>query len=97
VIFAVDAEWDCGSTVASEVLADFNRAFRPADDGVCAWADGQSRATLRAEFDVDAVDFEEAISRAVADVQAAARVSDLPGTLVSLIAMTEEGQATWTP
>lgn len=92
--FAVYATWACGVN-ADAILAAFNAAFRPADEGVCAWVPDDRPEALQLSFDVEASDSDDGLRSAMAEVASAAQEAATPGQLVELVVMTDEGQARW--
>ena len=93
--FNIDGSWDCKVAVTPDAESSFNHLFRPNDDSVCVWVDQKSPEILRASFDLDAVDYDEAISRGLDELRKAATGAGLLGGPVRIIAMTDQGQARW--
>jgi hypothetical protein len=93
--FAIDVRWARGEDPSASAVTRFNSAFRPADEYVCAWVPEEEPATVRIEFDVDAADYDSATRRAIREVESAASKSGLPGEVVEVVAMTEDGQVRW--
>jgi hypothetical protein len=71
--------------------------FRPVDEGVCVWTEADEPEVLRLTIDVEAQSFEEALRLGRAELREAASTASLSGHLTEVVAMTDEGQATWTP
>lgn len=98
VIFTIYADLDVGRTVQTE-MATFRAAFRP-DDDACVWADDRRPSILQVSYDMgvdaEADDFESAIEASLAELRAVLATMPFDARPVSITAMTDKAQATWT-
>ena len=69
--------------------------FRPGDEGVCVWVEPAEPSMLLISVDVEAASYEDALRHGRVALAEAAGIGSLTGSPVEVVAMTEEGQATW--
>ena len=98
VIFTIYADLDVGRPVHTET-ATFGAVFRP-DEDACIWTDERRPNTLQVSYDIDvdvqADDFQSAIEASLAELRAVLATMPFDARPVSITAMTDEAQATWT-
>ena len=96
MIFTIYADLDLGRPVQTEA-ATFAAGFRPNEEA-CVWTDQGHPTLLRVSFNIDGVsdDFEAAIQAASAELKAVLAAMPFDARPVSLNALTDEAQATWT-
>jgi hypothetical protein len=97
VIYAVYGRWEHGSPLRQGDVEQVSAAFRPGDDGVCVWTEPDEPSVLRVSLDTEASSYEEAQYLGQAALAEAASTAALFGAASEVVAMTEEGQAVWTP
>jgi hypothetical protein len=97
VVFAVYGRWEHGSPLRPDDVERVKAAFRPDDEGACVWTEPDEPNVLRLSVDVDAASFEEALHLGRAALLEAASTASLSGEASEVVAMTDEGQAVWTP
>ena len=97
MIYAIYGRWEQGSPLHPEDVERVTAAFRPGDEGVCVWAKPDEPTVLRVSVDVEAASFEEALDLGRTALVEAASTASLSGAPSEIVAMTDEGQAVWTP
>jgi len=97
VIYAVYGRWEHHQPLQPRDVERVGASFRPDDEGVCVWIDTESPSVLRVSVDVEAGSYEEALDLGHAALAEAASAASLSGRLTEVVAMTEDGQAVWTP
>lgn len=97
VIFAIYGRWDHGEPVPSADVATISRSFRPGDESVCVWVEADEPNTLLISIDAKAASYEDALDQGRDALAEAVGTASLRGRPVDVVAMTEEGQVTWSP
>ena len=85
--------WGSGPCARAEAEEALNRVFRPEDESVCVWINKRAPAVLQISFDVEADDYAAAIQHGLFELRGAASPAGLPGRVIEMVAVTEEGQA----
>jgi len=94
-MYGIYGRWDHGTAIPAGTVERINAAFRPDDDSVCAWVDGQDDRILVVSVDVEAADLQAAITAGLSALSEAAQLGPLDGRAAQVVAMTEEAQLTW--
>jgi hypothetical protein len=98
VIFTIYADLNVGRPVQTDT-ATFRAVFRP-DEDACVWTDERRPNILRVSYDIgvnaEADDFESAIEASLAELRAVLATMPFDARPVSITAMTDKAQATWT-
>lgn len=95
MIYTVYGRWEQGSPLRPSDLEKVSAMFRPDVEGVCVWTEPDEPTVLRLSVELEAVSFEDALRLGQAALTEAATTASLPGGPIQVVAMTEEGQATW--
>jgi len=95
-MYAVYGRWEQGSPRPADV-EQVSAAFRPGDESACVWTEPDEPTVLRLSVDVEAGSFEHAPRLGQAALVEAASAAPLPGAASEVVAMTDDGQAVWTP
>jgi hypothetical protein len=95
--YVVYGKWDHGLPIDSPALERLNVTFRPDDPKACVWIEPAEPSVLCLSFDVEATDYDDAIAQGLSALIGAAESVGLAGRAVELVAVTEEGQAVWSP
>jgi hypothetical protein len=96
-MYAVYGRWEQGSPLRPADVERVSAAFRPGDESACVWAEPGDPTVLRLSVDVEAASFEQALHLGQAALVEAASAASLPGAASEVVAMTDDGQAVWTP
>ncbi len=95
MIYSVYGRWNHGAEIRSTVVEQISAAFRPDDESVCVWLEPNDPYVLRISADVEATTYEDALILGRSALDEAAKLVPLAGRPVEVVAMTEEGQSTW--
>jgi hypothetical protein len=90
--FSVWADWDTGSTVTPELLAEVDGEWTRSDESFCSAEKRGEPTVLQLTFDVEAENANEAIAKAKPAIESLAARLRLPGALrpLTLYTMTHE-------
>ena len=86
-----------GLSTSPDEVERVSAAFRPDDEGACVWTEPHEPKVLRLSVDMEAASFEEALHLGRATLVEAANTASLSGVASEVVAITDEGQAVWTP
>ena len=94
--FVIYADWQCLRAVDQGLLDAVDAEWDPLDESFCSSPSDDDPTVLVMSFDLTATSYEEAAEQGQRRVEQFAGNAPLDGTLLSVVAMDEEGSMTFT-